>query len=134
MNIQNITVDEFTTPSPISVRTNETLESVWAIMQENGIRHVLVSENDQIVGILSERDLTTFSQAEYFKTLQAKDVMSKDLITVTPDAKLFEVALNMSEKKIGSTVVQDENSDYLGIFTSTDALNALVEVLRGDLN
>ena len=86
------------------------------------------------MGILSERDITTFSQAEYFSSLKAKDVMSTDLMTVAPNTRLYEVALQMSEKKIGSTLVKDESSGELGIFTSTDALNALVEVLRGDLD
>ena len=134
MNTKSLTVDEFTTPSPISVSPEDSLNTVWTLMKDNSVRHILVTNETETVGILSERDITTFSQAEYFSSLKAKDVMSTDLMTVAPNTRLYEVALQMSEKKIGSTLVKDESSGELGIFTSTDALNALVEVLRGDLD
>ena len=134
MNTKSLTVDEFTTPSPISVSPEDSLNTVWTLMKDNSVRHILVTSDTETVGILSERDITTFSQAEYFSSLKAKDVMSTDLMTVAPNTRLYEVALQMSEKKIGSTLVKDESSGELGIFTSTDALNALVEVLRGDLD
>ena len=133
MNMNQITVNEFTTPGPVSVRPEEKLPNIWNIMQENGIRHILVTEGSKVLGILSERDITTFSQADYFKNVEARDIMSSDLVTVSPDTQLFEVALVMSENKVGSAVVIDENEKFIGIFTATDALNALVEVLRGDL-
>ena len=39
----------------------------------------------------------------------------------------------MSDAKIGSLIVNDDNEKLVGIFTNTDALNALIEVLRGDV-
>ena len=43
---------------------------------------------------------------------------------------LDEVALAMSEKKVGSVIVNDDEGRFYGIFTATDALNALVETVR----
>ncbi len=128
-----ITVEEYTTPSPESVEITEKLPKIWQIMKDKGIRHILVKNQNEIVGILSERDLTTFSQAEGFDKIEAQDVMSRDLVTVSPETPLYEVALKMSEEKIGSTIVCDPSNDFVGIFTATDALNALVEVLRHDI-
>ena len=133
MNLTNMTVDEFTTPNPACVEMDTKLPLIWEIMQEKGIRHVLVQENDEIIGMVSERDLITFSQDQEFQGIEAQDIMSKNLLTARPDTKLYEVALEMSQNKYGSTVIQDKDSHYLGIFTATDALNALVEILRGDL-
>lgn len=135
MDAHTMTVEEYTTPSPISVSPKEKLPMVWETMKSQGVRHVLVVTSGKVCGIVSERDLTTFSQADYFEDLEVQEVMSTDLVSVTPDTKLYEVALMMSEKKVGSAIVQDEASQEssLGIFTATDALNALVEVLRGDL-
>ena len=99
-----------------------------------GIRHVLVEENNgKVLGILSERDLTTFSQSQDFEKIEAQDIMSTNLLTVTPETRLYEVALEMSKSKFGSTLVMNTDNTYMGIFTATDALNALVEILRGDL-
>ena len=134
MKLASITVEEFSTPSPIKVKSNEKLSDIWKLMQTQSIRHVLVEDQNNIVGIVSERDITTFSQSEDFSSYVAQDVMSKDLLTASPETNLYDVALEMSEKKVGSTLVSDPGTDYLGIFTATDALNALVEVLRGDLD
>ena len=133
MNISQITVNEYTTPSPASVEGHTPLPEVWDLMQQRGIRHLLVKDGEsKVVGVLSERDLTTFSQALDFEQIEAQDVMSKNIVSVMSSALLYEVALNMSKAKIGSTIVENEETGELGIFTSTDALNALVEVLRGD--
>lgn len=132
MKLSEITVEEFSTPSPYCIEPNEKLPEIWTLMKKEGIRHALVQANGHFVGIVSERDLTTFSQSPDFDQIEAQDIMSKDVATVPPDTKLYEVALKMSEGKIGSTVVQDVDADYTGIFTATDALNALVEILRGD--
>lgn len=134
MDTKTITVEEYSTPSPAGVTTTTKLPQIWELMQNKGIRHVLVKNNENVVGVLSQRDLTTFSQAQDFEKIEAQDIMSKDLFTVSPETKLYEVALKMSEEKIGSAIVCDQASDYIGIFTATDALNALVEILRGDLN
>jgi acetoin utilization protein AcuB len=135
MDKSQITVDEFTTPSPVSVRAQQKLPEAWELMTKEGIRHLLVRDDmDSVVGILSQRDLTTFSQSPGFNEIEAQDVMSRDIVTVTPQTKLFEVALRMSQEKIGSALVMEPGGEYMGIFTATDALNALVEVLRGDLD
>lgn len=135
MNLETMTVDEFTTPNPECVSLTTPLPKIWATMRSRGIRHVLVKdEANTPIGIISERDLTTFSQSEDFEKIEAQEIMSKDLVTVTPDTRLYEVALKMSQDKIGSTIVQDPTDNSVGIFTATDALNALVEILRGDIS
>ena len=47
--------------------------------------------------------------------------------------KISKIGLTVT-KKIGSAVIVDSNADDIGIFTTTDALNALIEILRGDIN
>ena len=128
-----IPVEEFTSPSAHRVPSHFPLSDVWHLMSSEGIRHVLVQdEAEQVVGILSQRDLTTFSQASDFSQLRAQDVMTTDLLMVTPGEPIYQVALKMSEQKVGSAVVYDPENQEYGIFTATDALNALVEILRGD--
>ncbi len=133
MELKELIVDEFTTPNPLKVEVGTSLNQAWETMFSNKIRHILVHKENDIVGIVSSRDLTTFSQASNFEELKVEDIMSKDIYTVSPETKLYEVALKMSKEKIGSAVIYDPTEKSLGIFTATDALNALVEVLRGDI-
>jgi acetoin utilization protein AcuB len=50
-------------------------------------------------------------------------------LSVYGSENLGEVALQLSSQKVGSALVLDESGEIYGIFTTTDALNALVEIL-----
>ncbi|MCE3014031.1 MAG: CBS domain-containing protein, partial [Proteobacteria bacterium] len=56
------------------------------------------------------------------------DIMSTDPLVVRANDPLSEVAYLLSSSKVGSAIVMDENDEIFGIFTTTDALNALVEI------
>ena len=60
-------------------------------------------------------------------------IPTPDPLTVSSGTSLIDAAFEMSEVKIGSLIVNDEHGRVMGIFTSTDGLNALVEVLRGEI-
>ena len=131
---KTLAVDEFTTPDLIKVYTDASLLDVWNTMEEKGIRHVIVSDPSQnICGIISDRDVRMFSQSQLIADLKAKDIMHSPVFTVRSGTLLSQVALEMSQNKYGSALVYDDISGEYGIFTATDALNALVEILRGDV-
>ena len=130
--IKNLSVEEFTTPCPKMVSSDTELSELERLMREEGIRHIPVQENNKLVGIISERDIFFAYRLENKTQLQAKDIMQQDPYLVHSDTKLSEVAFYMSKNKYGSALVTSADNE-LGIFTSTDALNALVEVLRGDI-
>ncbi|MFN9068923.1 MAG: CBS domain-containing protein, partial [Bdellovibrionales bacterium] len=92
-----------------------------------------VTKGNAIVGILSDRDVRValgLSAREKF-LVTAKDIMIPEPFTVDSQDTLESVAFLMSEKKIGSVLVM-EGQEFTGIFTVTDALNALIEISRGD--
>lgn len=128
-----IPVEEFTTPNPITATTHSKVEEIARVMKEHGIRHIPILKNDKVVGIVSDRDLKVIAGLKMLEKsmLTAEDVMSVDPVSVDSSTMLDDVAFEMSEKKIGSVIVT-ENDQLLGIFTVTDALNALIEVARED--
>ena len=130
--MNNLTVDEFTTPCPQTAKPSDPLHMVEKLMREKEIRHIPVQENGKLVGIISERDLFFAYRLGDKEQLQAKDIMQPDPYVVDSQAKLSEVAFHMSKHKYGSALITSSDGE-LGIFTSIDALNALVEVLRGDV-
>ena len=130
--IKNITVDEFTTPCPKSVSPDTSLDKLEKILKKEDIRHIPVQEQGKVVGLISQRDLLSAQGKENKSELSAQDIMKKDPYMVDSTTKLSEVAFYMAKHKYGSALVREPDGE-LGIFTSTDALNALVEVLRGDI-
>lgn len=133
MNKINIpAVEEFTTPNPITATEDFKIEDLNKLMKENGIRHLPIIKNQKIVGIVSDRDVKFASglSTNDKNQLRAGDIMVVNPVTVTSTSSLDAVAMEMSSKKIGSVIVYDENDVFLGIFTATDALNALIEIVR----
>lgn len=131
--IRNLTVDEYTTPKPISVALEASFAEIMTTLKTHKIRHLPVVESDTVVGVISERDVALAKQIEHLARLDdliAKDVMTPNPYVVEPNTLLADVAFEMSKRKIGSAIVVDPNDHSVGIFTSTDALNALIEVLR----
>lgn len=131
--LRRIPVDEFTSPCAVTVERGTAMEKVKSLMEKHGIRHIPVVDGDVAVGIISDRDLKVLAKFPSWSTFIAEDVMTTEPYTVSADTNLDEVAFQMSDQKIGSAIVQDDSGDVIGIFTSTDALNALVEVIRGEL-
>ena len=129
-----VTVDEYTSPILVMVNVSATIDSALELMQENMIRHLPVENQGKVVGIVSERDLLTHSGKNWEAMLTVDDIMNPNLLSVYRTEGLGEVALQLSSQKFGSAIVLDESGDVYGIFTTTDALNALVEILYPDAN
>ena len=55
--------------------------------------------------------------------LQAKDVMTKNVITIHPDASLDEAIHHLIEKEISGMPVIKENGKMVGIISEKDILN-----------
>lgn len=127
-----VSVEEFTTPNPITASEEDPIDKLGSLMKENGIRHLPILKNNKVIGIISDRDLRVVSNlnAKQKMKIHAGDIMVKDPFTVSSDMTLADVAFEMSKNKIGSVIVNDENDQFLGIFTVTDALNALIEIVR----
>lgn len=125
-------VEEYTTPSPITATEDTSIDELNLIMSEHGIRHLPIVRGDKVVGIISDRDLrvVTGLRLNDDTRVQAVDIMVPNPVTVSVNDTLDHVAFIMSDKKIGSVIVNDEDGKFLGIFTVTDALNALIEIGR----
>ena len=132
-DLENIPVEEYTTPSPCVVKETDGIKKVVKLMEENEIRHIpVVNGKGEAVGVISDRDAAVVRSFAFKADLTASDLMSKDPVTAHFNSSLLEAVYQMSSRKIGSIIVTDDEGGIYGIFTNTDALNALIEVLRGD--
>jgi CBS domain-containing protein len=123
--------------NPTTLDLNETLDLAEDIMNLGRIRHMPVVEEGKLVGIVSQRDLfrSALIAALGFgrkttralvKTIRIKEIMTKNVVTIAPDAKIKEAAREMVKRKIGCLpVVQDDQ--LVGILTETDILRHVAE-------
>jgi CBS domain-containing protein len=125
-------VDEYTTPAPVTASRYTPLARIMDLMSDLRIRHVPIEEDGRLIGIVSDRNVREVARSSDLDDLVAEDVMIANPITVETGTALETVALAMAETKIGSVIVC-EHGRIQGIFTAIDAMNALVELARGDV-
>ena len=124
-------IHRFMTPTPHSISTRQTLAEAHQVMRERGVRHLPVLEEGRLVGVVSQRDLYLLETLRGVDAAreQVEEAMSGEPYVVAPDAPVDDVAEAMAVHRHGSALVV-EASRVVGIFTSTDALRALVRLLR----
>jgi acetoin utilization protein AcuB len=123
-----VPVSEFTSEDLELVDVNTSIIEVYKMMKDKGIRHLPVVDGDKAVGIISDRDVRFCSHMDGAAYLTAREIMTPDPIAVSMHSPLGRVAYEMSNRKLGSVLVFDDKGALYGIFTTTDALNALVEI------
>jgi CBS domain-containing protein len=118
---------------PVAVSPEATVAEVAGLMRTQGIRHVLVTQDERLIGIVSDRDLRGLL-AEGEPTLSPKSpvavVMREAPISVDPETPLTEAARSMLEHKVGALPVVRE-ARAVGILTRADALEALLAAVEG---
>ncbi|MBW2605189.1 MAG: CBS domain-containing protein [Deltaproteobacteria bacterium] len=135
-------VREIMTTEVVTLKVDEKLSLASDIMTLGRIRHFPVVEGDQLVGIISQRDLFKASIAsvmgydykeirDHLKTVTIKEVMANDVITVGPDTKIHEAGKIMIEKKIGCLpVILDGN--LVGMVTETDMIRFCISCHKNE--
>jgi acetoin utilization protein AcuB len=101
-------------------------------MHSKRIRHVPVLEDGKLLGIVSERDLHVVEALSHCNPdeVSVHEAMVADVYTVTEDDSLDEIVEAMVDRRCGSAVILDRDHHVTGIFTATDALRVLGDVLR----
>ena len=121
-------VRDWMSRNPVAVSPELSVEQVIRLMRAHGIRHVLVMDDERLVGIVSNRDLRRLVVGEgspFSPRLPAGRIMTENPVTVSPEAPLIEAAREMLERKIGALPVV-EGDRLIGILTKSDAFEALL--------
>jgi CBS domain-containing protein len=116
-------VEEAMTREVVSVSPDANVEEAARIMARLGISSLVVSRGDELLGIITERDVTTrvVAAGALPGEVRIGDVMSKSLLTVPPDAPLEDATRVMLENRIKKLPVVDESRRLLGILSITDS-------------
>lgn len=119
------------TPFPLSVDVSASLTDAEILMSENQIRHLPVTSGDELVGILSHRDLQVLKaslRSEDRDKLTITSAVVREPYVVDSLETINKVAAEMARRHIGSALVLHEGK-LAGIFTATDACRYLAELL-----
>lgn len=125
--------------SVISIHHGEPVSQARKIMVESGVHHLPVVSGDELKGIISWSDLLRISFGDAFgaderavdatldHTFTLEQVMSADVITVTPQTTVHEAAEILCKGDFHCLPVVDDGK-LVGIVTSSDLLKYLAEL------
>jgi CBS domain-containing protein len=113
----------------ITVAPHETARLAILRMLEEGVGAVAVCDGTRLVGIFTERDVLRLSgEGADLDAVRVDDVMTRSVVSISPDDSVAAAAEVMSVRKIRHVpVVQDGN--LLGMVGIRDVLGTLVEQL-----
>lgn len=97
-------------------------------MAELGVGALLVMENTQPVGMMSERDYArkVILEGRRSRETRVSEIMSTPLVTIDRHAKAREGLALMTEKRIRHLPVMDDNQ-LLGVVSIGDLVNKVIE-------
>ena len=126
-NSSSILVQDIMTRALITVNLTTTALQVAKMMEQGGIGAILVQDNSNPTGIVTDRDFATRVAANNlpFDTPVEK-IMSSPLITINHNEPISAAAERMTSKKIRKLAVT-ENGKIVGIITSTDLVTQLTK-------
>jgi len=112
----------------VTISTDSTVYQALTLMTQNRVGSVVVTEDEKIVGIYTERDLMFHVLEEGFdpKTARIRDHMSENLIT----ADVSEQAIALYDKFLGRRIrhlLIRENGDFIGLLSVGDVMKATLQ-------
>lgn len=131
-------VKDFMTRKVVYVSPDTTVAHTADMMREQGLRRLPVIENDRLVGVVTERTMAEASPSKVtslsiyemnylLNKTKIRDIMARDVVTVSPYASLEDAVYAMMKNQVGILPVV-EAGQVFGVITEKDVFKAFLEV------
>ena len=124
----------------VTLAEDDTLADARSCMERGRIRHLPVVRGQQLVGLITHRDIlaasfSTFAQVsqreehKIFVQIPVREVMH-DAFAVPPTMRVRDAARIMLDKQYGCLPVVSDDRTLLGVVTEADFLRLAVRMLE----
>ena len=135
-------VSKYMTQKVIAVEPERSVKDAFLMMRARRVRHLPVVDGDELIGIISDRDLRRPRWAEsiddwtaYYQiddAVTVKDVMTSNPEVVHTYDEILKAVRIFREQRYGALPVLDKKGDLVGVLSAHDLLLALEEALTED--
>lgn len=135
---QRVPVATIMTKNVVKLNVTDDLTKAESLFKKHHIRHIPVVSGNKIIGMLSYTDLLRISFADsvdedetsvdvtVYNMFSVEQVMARNLVTVSPETTIKEVAEILASKEFHALPVC-EGELLVGIVTTTDLIKYLIE-------
>src|SRR5262245_38321433 len=115
-------VQEVMTREVAVVHPDSTLQEAADRMRQLNVGPLPVCDNDRLVGMITDRDITVRSTAEGLDpwTTPVREAMTPDVVCCSEDDDVSEAALLMTKNHVSRLLVLDRNRRLVGIVAQDD--------------
>ena len=110
-----------------SIQANQTVYEAIAEMDQRNVGGLIVKDDEKIVGIITERDYTrkVILKGRSSKDTRVEAIMSRDLVTVTPEHQIQQAMALMTEKRCRHLPVFKDKR-LVGMLSIGDLVKAII--------
>lgn len=119
--VLRVPVADMVTRPPVTIDVGSSVGDAAVIMHESRISAIVVTRDDALVGILTDRDLRRLVATAQSGATPLSAVMSHDPVTIGRDALALDVLLSLVEHRIHHLPVMDGDR-VVGMVTSGDLM------------
>ena len=115
-------VKDVMTPSPIFCKSSDSVARVAKLMAEHDCGCIPVCEGTKVIGIITDRDITTrvVAARKNPELVPVIDVMTKTIYTVSEEQDADDAIDMMKTAQVRRLPVLDQNDDLAGIVAPSD--------------
>lgn len=136
-----ITIDEFMTPEPYTLRESDSINDAWEVMIGKHIRHIpIVDSDNHVLGLVTQRDVLAATEPgaireaerashEVRSNTTLADIMVRDVSVIQQTDSLRRAALYLQSHKYGCLPVVSEDR-LVGIITDSDFIDIAINLIE----
>jgi len=111
------------TKVPVTTVSTSSIVECAQIMQEHKVGSLLIVDNQKLKGIITEGDIVrrVVANGESAQALEAQDIMSTKIVSLSPDMDIFKAINTMNQFEIRHAPVMFRD-DMIGFITLKDIL------------
>lgn len=113
----------------VTAERDDSAADIAQKMDDEGVGAVVVVEDDEPVGVVTDRSLA-LAIPEGVEDRTADDFVSGDVVTLERDAEDVEITSQMAEAKVRRLPVVDDDGSLYGIVTLDDVVSTAGEQLE----
>lgn len=125
-------VKDIMTRNPVSISPDATLRELLTVMTEKTFEAIPVRSNGKVIGIVTDWDIvvnTPKADKDYLGTTKVKDIMARNVVTVTEDEVVEMAAYHMYFHDLDALPVVDKEGQLIAIVTQNDVFRTLVSLM-----
>jgi CBS domain-containing protein len=122
-SLLNSPIDNFYHSPVVTISPNKTIQQAAIMMTEQGFSCLVITENEQPLGIVTDKDIRRRCVAQGLSIEQpVSAIMTDDMTTIDVNSTAYDALMKMTQKHIHHLPVT-ANNQLKGMVTVTDLMN-----------